>query len=82
MLEKKFCTGMEKLKALIGDHLQNGIPISVILDKTKYILALRKALLLNNGYSKYSRDILCLFTDTEDDLAPLCSTDNKVLQGI
>lgn len=70
MLEKKCCTGMEKLKALIEGHLQDGIPISDILDKTKSIM--RKSLLMNSGYSKYSRDILRLFPDTEDDLAPLC----------
>lgn len=70
MLEKKCCTRMEKLKALIEGHLQNGIPVSDILDKTKSIL--RKPLLVNSSYSKYSRDILGLFPDSEDDLAPLC----------
>lgn len=70
MLGMKCCTGMEKLKALIEGHLQNGTPISDILDKTRSIL--RKPLLINTGYSKYSRDIPRLFLDTEDDLAPLC----------
>lgn len=71
-LEKKCCTGVEKLRALIGEHLQNGIPVSEILEKTKSFLTLRKALLSHNGYSKYSRDILRLFPDAEEDLAPLC----------
>ncbi|TDH14350.1 hypothetical protein EPR50_G00035480 [Perca flavescens] len=72
MLERKCSTGVEKLKALIGEHLQNGIPVSDILEKTKSLLTLRKALLSHNGYSKYSRDILRLFPEEEDDLAPLC----------
>lgn len=72
MLEKKCCTGVEKLRALIGEHLQNGIPVAEILEKTKSLLTLRKALLTHSGYSKYSRDILRLFPDAEDDLAPLC----------
>lgn len=72
MLEKKCCTGVEKLKALIGEHLQNGIPVSDLLDKTVSFLTLRKALLSHNGYSKYSRDILRLFPDSEDDVEPLC----------
>lgn len=82
MLEKKCFTGMEKLKVRFGDHLQDGISISHILDKTKSILTLRKPLLLNNGYSKCSRYISCLFTDTEEDLVPLCSTNRKVLWGL
>ncbi len=72
MLERKCCTGVEKLKALIGEHLQNGLPVSDILEKTKSLLTLRKALLSHTGYSKYSRDILRLFPDAEEDLAPLC----------
>lgn len=72
MLEKKCSSALEKLKALIGEHLQNGIPVSDLLEKTKSLLTLRKALLTHNGYSKYSRDILRLFPDQEDDLAPLC----------
>ncbi|KAI3369781.1 hypothetical protein L3Q82_024611 [Scortum barcoo] len=72
VLERKCCTGVEKLKALIGEHLQNGIPVSDILEKTKSLLTLRKALLTHNGYSKYSRDILRLFPEAEEDLAPLC----------
>lgn len=70
MWEKKYCTGMEKLKALIEGPLQNGIPISDILDKTTSIL--RKPLLVTSGCSNYCGDIPCLFSDTEDDLAPLC----------
>lgn len=70
MWEKKCCTGMEKLKALIEGPLQNGIPISDILDKTRSIL--RKPLLVTSGCSNYCGDIPCLFSDTEDDLAPLC----------
>ncbi|KAG7226713.1 hypothetical protein INR49_014061 [Caranx melampygus] len=72
MLERKCCTGVEKLKALIGEHLHNGIPMADILEKTKSFLTLRKALLSHSGYSKYSRDILRLFPDAEDDVAPLC----------
>ncbi|KAK5622712.1 hypothetical protein CRENBAI_025695 [Crenichthys baileyi] len=71
-LERKCCTGVEKLKALIEAHLQNGFPVSDILEKTKSFLTLRKALLSHNGYSKYSRDILRLFPDAEDDVTPLC----------
>ncbi|KAF7662303.1 hypothetical protein LDENG_00238820 [Lucifuga dentata] len=72
MLERKCCNGVEKLKALIGEHLQNGIPVSDILEKTMSFLTLRRALLSHNGYSKYSRDILRLFPDSEKDVAPLC----------
>ncbi|CAK6960929.1 hypothetical protein EPR50_G00035480 [Scomber scombrus] len=72
MLERKCSIGVEKLKALIEEHIQNGISVSDILEKTKSLLTLRKALLSHNGYSKYSRDILRLFPDAEDDLAPLC----------
>lgn len=72
MLEKKCSTGVEKLKALIAEHLQNGLPLADLLEKTKSLLTLRKALLTHNGYSKYSRDILRLFPDAEDDVAPLC----------
>ncbi|KAM3620952.1 uncharacterized protein V6R79_004008 [Siganus canaliculatus] len=72
MLERKCCTGVEKLKALIAEHLQSGIPVSDIVEKTKSLLTLKKALLSHNGYSKYSRDILRLFPDAEEDLAPLC----------
>lgn len=72
MLEKKCCTGVEKLRALIEEHLQNGSPVADILEKTKSFLTLRKALLSHSGYSKYSRDILRLFPDAEEDLAPLC----------
>ncbi|KAJ4940812.1 hypothetical protein JOQ06_027422 [Pogonophryne albipinna] len=72
LLERKCSTGVEKLKALIAEHLQNGIPVADILEKTKSLLTLRKALLTHNGYSKYSRDILRLFPEEEDDLTPLC----------
>ncbi|KAM7005336.1 uncharacterized protein LKV04_002103 [Tautogolabrus adspersus] len=72
MLEKKCSTALEKVKALIGEHLQNGIPVTELLEKTKSLCTLRKALLTHNGYSKYSRDILRLFPDAEEDLAPLC----------
>ncbi|KAG7494819.1 hypothetical protein JOB18_038283 [Solea senegalensis] len=72
MLERKCCTGVEKLKALLGEHLQSGIPLSELLEKTKSFLTLKKALLSHSGYSKYSRDILRLFPDMEEDLAPLC----------
>lgn len=72
MLERKCSTGVEKLKALIEEHLQNGLPVADILEKTKSFLTLRKALLSHNGYSKYARDILRLFPDAEEDVAPLC----------
>lgn len=72
MLEKKCCTGVEKLRALLAEHLPNGIPVSDLLEKTKAFLTLRKALLSHSGYSKYSRDLLRLFPDAEEDLAPLC----------
>ncbi|KAK2915413.1 hypothetical protein Q8A73_006007 [Channa argus] len=71
-LERKCCIGVEKLKSLIGEHLHNGIPVLDIVEKTKSLLTLKKALLSHNGYSKYSRDILRLFPDAEDDVAPLC----------
>lgn len=64
---------MEKLKALIAEHLQTGIPLWDIVEKTKSLLTVRKALLTHSGYSKYSRDILRLFPDAEDDVAPLLS---------
>lgn len=69
MLEKKCCTGMEKLKALIEGGLQNGIPVSEILDRSKSIL--RKALLVNSSSSTYSRDLPRLCPGSQDDLAPL-----------
>ncbi|XP_070706313.1 uncharacterized protein [Pempheris klunzingeri] len=72
LLERKCSSGVEKLKALIGEHLHNGIPVSELLDKTMSFLTLRKALLSHSGYSKYSRDILRLFPDAEEDVAPLC----------
>ncbi|XP_071752123.1 uncharacterized protein LOC139909084 [Centroberyx gerrardi] len=72
MLERKCSSGVEKLKALIGEHLQNGIPASDILEKTVSFFTLRKALLSHNGYSKYSREILRLFPASEEDVAPLC----------
>ncbi|CAG5978243.1 unnamed protein product [Menidia menidia] len=72
MLERKCCTGVEKLKALVEEHLQNGFPISDMLEKTKSLLTLRKVLLSHSGYSKYSRDILRLFPNGEEDVAPLC----------
>ncbi|XP_070759472.1 uncharacterized protein [Enoplosus armatus] len=72
LLERKCCSGVEKLKALIGEHLQNGTPVSDLLDKTMSFLTLRKAVLSHSGYSKYSRDILRLFPDAEKDVAPLC----------
>lgn len=69
-MEQKCCTGMEKLKAGIEGHLQNGTPVSDILHKTKSIL--RKPLLTGGGYSRFSADVPCVFPDTEDDSAPLC----------
>lgn len=70
MLERKCSSGVEKLKALIGEQLHSGILVSELLDKT--FLTLRKTLLSHAGYSKYSRDILRMFPDAEDDVAPLC----------
>ncbi|KAM8914062.1 uncharacterized protein AB9W97_007662 [Spinachia spinachia] len=72
VLERKCSGGVEKLKALIGERLHNGIPVGDILEKTKSLLTLKKVLLSLGGYSKYSRDILRLFPDEEEDLAPLC----------
>ena len=72
MLERRCSIGVEKLKAILAEHLQNGIPTSDLLEKTASFFTLRKALLSHNGYSKCSRDILRLFPDSEDDLAPLC----------
>ncbi|TNN35848.1 hypothetical protein EYF80_053996 [Liparis tanakae] len=72
MLERKCSSAVEKLKALIGEHLQSGIPVADMVEKTKALLTLKRALLSHNGYSKYSRDILRLFPDEEEDLAPLC----------
>ncbi|XP_074508070.1 uncharacterized protein LOC141777574 [Sebastes fasciatus] len=72
LLERKCSSGVEKLKALIGEHLQNGTPVLDLVDRTVSFLTLRKALLSHSGYSKYSRDILRLFPDAEEDVAPLC----------
>ncbi len=72
LLERKCSSGVEKLKALIGEHLHSGTPVSDLLDKSVSFLTLRKALLSHSGYSKYSRDILRLFPDAEEDVAPLC----------
>ncbi|KAM8868683.1 uncharacterized protein ACB058_006247 [Synchiropus picturatus] len=72
MLERKCTSGLEKIKSLIEEHVQNGLPVADLLDKTKSFLTLRKTLLSHDGYSKYSRDILRLFPDAEEDLAPLC----------
>lgn len=69
MLEKKCCTGMEKLKALLEGYLLSRIPLSDILDKSKSTL--RKPMLTGSGSSKYVRDLARLFPDAEDDSAPL-----------
>ncbi|CAL9704520.1 unnamed protein product [Knipowitschia caucasica] len=72
MLERKCCVGVEKLKSLLLEHLHSGIPVSELLDKTLSFVSLKRALLSHNGYSKYTRDVLRLFPDAEDDVAPLC----------
>ena len=72
MLERRCSIGVEKLKAILAEHLHNGIPTSDLLEKTASFFTLRKALLSYNGYSKCSRDILRLFPGSEDNLAPLC----------
>lgn len=72
MLERKCSNGIEKLKVIIGEHLQNGIPTSDILERTVSFFTLKKALLLHNGYSKCSREILRLFPTSEEDVASLC----------
>ncbi|KAK7916478.1 hypothetical protein WMY93_012239 [Mugilogobius chulae] len=61
MLERKCTVGVEKLKALLLEHLHSGIPVSDLLDKTLSFMTLRRALLSHNGYSKYSRDVLLFF---------------------
>ncbi|KAK7913438.1 hypothetical protein WMY93_013649 [Mugilogobius chulae] len=70
-LEKKCCSKLDKLKALLEQHTQTGLSLSELLDKTLSLFTLRKTILLHNGYSKYSRDILRLFPDAEEDLCPL-----------
>lgn len=72
LLERRCCGQVEKLKALIGEHMQNGTPVSYLLEKTVSFLTLRRTLLSPSGYSKYSRDILRLFPDAEEDVALLC----------
>ncbi|AWP02185.1 Hypothetical protein SMAX5B_016421 [Scophthalmus maximus] len=77
MLERKCCSGVEKLKALVGEHLHAGagggtVPLAELLERTKSFLTLRRVLLSHDGYSRYSRDILRLLPDAEDDVAPLC----------
>ena len=77
MLERKCSTGVEKLRVLIGEHLQNGIPASDLLEKTLSFFTLRKTLLSHNGYSKCSRDILRLFPTSDEDVEPLWQDDIK-----
>ncbi|KAK6318931.1 hypothetical protein J4Q44_G00101420 [Coregonus suidteri] len=75
LLERKCSSGVEKLKIVIGEHLQNGIPtspISPILEKTISFFTPKKVLLSPTGYSKYSRDMLRLFPASEEDIVPLC----------
>lgn len=65
---------MEKLKIVIGGHVQNGIPtspISPILEKTVSFFTPKKALVSPTGYSKCSRDMLRLFPAPEEDIVPL-----------
>lgn len=70
-LERKSTPGVEKLRAVLGEHLQNGVLVSELLEKTLSFFSLRKAPLSHNGFSKYSRDILHLFPDAEDDVTPV-----------
>ncbi|CAL8336954.1 unnamed protein product [Merluccius merluccius] len=72
MLERKCCTGVEKLKVLIGEHLQNGNPASDILEKTVSFFTVRKAPLTHNGYSRCTREFLRLSSTSDEDVAPLC----------
>ncbi|KAJ0023124.1 hypothetical protein NQD34_003023, partial [Periophthalmus magnuspinnatus] len=69
VLERKCSSKLERLKALLEQHTQNGI--SELLDKTLSLFTLRKTILLHSGYSKYSQDILRLFSEAEDDVCPL-----------
>ncbi|XP_073732556.1 uncharacterized protein [Misgurnus anguillicaudatus] len=72
-LERKCFSKMEKLKSTFEDHLYHGIPASDILDKTVSFFSLKRPLLLHNGYSRCSRDILRLSPSVEKDVAPLFS---------
>ncbi|KAJ7998542.1 hypothetical protein DPEC_G00205990 [Dallia pectoralis] len=72
LLERKCSNGVEKLKLVIGEHLQMGIPTSPILEKTVSFFTPKKVLLSPTGYSKYSRDMLRLFPASEEDIVPLC----------
>ncbi|CAL8383504.1 unnamed protein product [Boreogadus saida] len=72
MLERKCSTGVEKLRVLIGGHLQNGIPAADILEKTVSFFTVRKALLSHNGYSRCTREFLRLSSASDEDVAPLC----------
>ncbi|KAG5274547.1 hypothetical protein AALO_G00137500 [Alosa alosa] len=70
-LESKCLRTVEKLRAALEEHLQNGVPTAEMLEKTVSLLTLKKALLFPNGYSRCSRDILRLFPSPDDDITPL-----------
>ncbi|XP_077428350.1 uncharacterized protein LOC144055954 [Vanacampus margaritifer] len=72
-LERKCSGGVEKLRTLLEELvLQGGLPLAELLEKTKCFLTLRRTLLSHQGYSKPARELLRLFPDADEDLAPLC----------
>lgn len=72
-LEKKCSGGVEKLRTLLEELvLQRGLPLAELLEKSKCFLTLRRTLLSHQGYSKHARELLRLFPDADEDLAPLC----------
>jgi len=72
MLERKCTSGVEKLRVLIGEHLQNGLPAADILEKTVSFFTVRRALLTPNGYCRGTREFLRLSSTSDEDVAPMC----------
>ncbi|XP_068170411.1 uncharacterized protein si:ch211-193l2.6 [Antennarius striatus] len=67
-LDRKCCSGVEKLRAVMEAHLQGGVSVQDLLEKTRSFITL----LSPGGYSRTSRDLLRLSPHPEEDLTPLC----------
>ncbi|KAG7478416.1 hypothetical protein MATL_G00080660 [Megalops atlanticus] len=71
-LERTCSDGVERLRTAVGVHLQNGVSSLDVWEKAVSLLAVKKAVLFHNGYSRYSRQTLRLSPTPCEDVAPLC----------
>ncbi|XP_072571023.1 uncharacterized protein [Paramormyrops kingsleyae] len=70
-LQRRCSVGVGRLKDVIEEHLHHGVSSLDIREKTLAFFTLRRALLLHNGYSRCSRDVLRLSPNPAEDVTPL-----------